>query len=276
MYNRVKRTAEEEKELGACIVVGAANGEAAGGKGKKKRLPFLLVLLVLGVLVACVRVNKRVSLLSPLKSKLSPFGRQSPGREDAFGKKEKVAERRTRDFCILARDAVHERGEFEVVRLADRLGLQLDIEEPSVLFADHFSNLFDRLLEAVDRALLVGRVTDHDVQGRGDQPDLDGDLVGRQGLAGRERLLDPEDAVVGKVGDFNVGTDLDRLRRQSASNVGLEFGKHVVGNVEAVEHGFGLPMRPYRVPSVLVRRTQSYEDEKGATHVIESLKASYA
>lgn len=42
MYNRVKRTAEGEKKLGVCVAGCTANGEAAGGKGKKKRLPFCL------------------------------------------------------------------------------------------------------------------------------------------------------------------------------------------------------------------------------------------
>jgi hypothetical protein len=41
------------------------------------------------------------------------------------------------------------------------------------------------------------------------------------------------------------------LRRQSASNVGLEFGKHVVGDVEAVEHGFGLPSGNFAYDGIL-------------------------
>jgi len=147
---------------------------------------------------------------------------------------------RTRHLLVLARDAVHERRELEVVRLADGLGLHLDVEVPALVAANDLANLFDRALEALDGALLVGRVGHHDVQRRRDEADLDRDLVGREALARGERLLDREDAVVAKVGHLEVGADLDRLRREALGDVGAQLGEDVFGDVEAGKDRVGL------------------------------------
>ena len=92
---------------------------------------------------------------------------------------------------------------------------------------DDLLDLVDRLLEQLDRARLVGRVRDHDVQRRGDQPDLDRYGVRLDRLARLQRFLDREHARVRKAGQFDVGADFDGLRRQAAGDVALEVGQDV-------------------------------------------------
>lgn len=141
-------------------------------------------------------------------------------------------------LLVLARDAVHERRELEVVRLADGLGLHRDDEAAALFLADLVADDLDRLLEEVDRALLVGRVGDHDIERRRDEADLDRDLGRRERLARGERRLDREDARVRKVAELQVRADLDRLGRQPARDVGAQVVQDVLRDRELAEDGF--------------------------------------
>lgn len=159
---------------------------------------------------------------------------------------ERKKKKLTRNLLVLPRDPVHERRQLEVVRLADRLGSHLDVQRAAVLLADDVADRLDRLLEPVDRALLVRRVAHHDVQGRSDESNLDRHLVRRERLARRERVLDRENPVVAKVGHLEVGADLDRLRRESSRNVVSELFVNVGGDVEFAKDGFRLAFFFYR------------------------------
>lgn len=79
---------------------------------------------------------------------------------------------------------------------------------------DRVPNFLDGVFQGLESVLSLRCRSSHDVQRRGDQVDLDGQILGGAGDAGLEAFLDGPDPFVSVAGDFDVGTDLDGLLRQ--------------------------------------------------------------
>ena len=97
-------------------------------------------------------------------------------------------------------------------------------------------------IELVQITYLVCRVRAEDIQWRGDQLRFDRDGFGALSLACPQSLLDGVDAGGGVASEFNVGTELDRLGRQStrdrAEQDVADSGLHWRG--QRCEHRIGL------------------------------------
>lgn len=151
--------------------------------------------------------------------------------------------------------------------------------------ASHLGDLLvnddQRLLHELHAARLVRRVRGDDVERGGDEPDLDRDRLSREGLSSLEGGLDGVDALVREALDLDVGTDLHRLRGQSAGDVLLESLEELAVDVEAFEDLLRLARRVEKEGERTERMSHTgrqglarEEKKRAATYLTESLKAS--
>ena len=138
------------------------------------------------------------------------------------------------DLGVFAFLLVHECLEFGVTVLGDGLGGHLDdAAAASVLNVGR--NVLDGLFENVDANVLVQGLRGQDVEGWGDELDLDLGVVGVLCLCATEGVLDGVDTVVAEARHLDVCADLCGLRSETLADVGCELVlDDVVGELDLI------------------------------------------
>lgn len=122
----------------------------------------------------------------------------------------------------------------------DARGTHVHLDRHVPLFlCNLLPNRLDGFFHPLDCQRLVRARGGHDVQRGSDQSDLDGNLLGRERLAGLESPTDSLDTGVVKASDLDVGPDLDGLGSESAGDDGAEVGEGFRVKVEGAEDGVG-------------------------------------
>lgn len=126
------------------------------------------------------------------------------------------------NFSVLTLSLLHQSLQLSVIALGDGLGLHLD-GEVTTGSLNGGTDVDNGLLQASDALRLVSARAGKHIQRRRNKSDLDLHALCVLGLGGSQRSLDSIDTLIAEAGNFDVGTDLGRLRGESLADVQLQL-----------------------------------------------------